>query len=651
MPLQQTSGNATADAYSGDGGAAAAANYIEDVFSTYIYTGTGAAQTITNNINLSGNGGLVWIKDRTNAYNHNLFDTARGATNLLHSNTTDVTVTDANSLTAFGTTGFTLGSGNTSGNQVNTNTDKFVSWAFRKQPKFFDIVTYTGTALNRTISHNLGSVPGCIIVKRTDGPYSWPVYHRSFLSATYELLLNSGGPAVTAPNTWNNTAPTSSVFSVGNDSSVNASGGTYVAYLFAHNAGGFGLTNTDNVISCGSFISSGGVDTISLGYEPQWVLLKNRDNFANWIIFDTMRGFSMATSTAVLRPNLADLEQSFAILGNPTATGFQLSAGATIAGDTHIYIAIRRGPMKVPTVGTSVFSPIAYSGQSTTLVTNAGFVPDLSWFSNRGGSYGRQSWDRLRGSSKYLDINSFNPEASSSPAVNFNIVQNGTSLLGNLSETNAPSATFIQWVFGRAPKFFDEVCYTGTGTNRTVNHNLTIAPEFLIVKDRTSSTFWYGWTPSIANTQAFLFNNSSEPFTSTTTWNSTSPTASVFSLGTNSDVNGFEDNYVAYLFATCPGVSKVGSYSGTGATQTIDCGFTGGARFVFIKRIDSTGNWFLWDTARGMVEGTDFYTITNSASADFNSNTVYTTGVGFQVVSTNIELNASGGTYLFLAIA
>ena len=104
-------------------------------------------------------------------------------------------------------------------------------------------------------------------------------------------------------------------------------------------------------------------------------------------------------------------------------------------------------------------------------------------------------------------------------------------------------------------------------------------------------------------------------------------------------------------FASCPGVSKVGSYSGTGATQTINCGFTGGARFVLIKRTDSTGGWYAWDTARGMISGTDPYILLNTNTAEVNANNVYTTGVGFQIVGTGAGINASGGTYIYLAIA
>jgi len=148
----------------------------------------------------------------------------------------------------------------------------------------------------------------------------------------------------------------------------------------------------------------------------------------------------------------------------------------------------------------------------------------------------------------------------------------------------------------------------------------------------------------------------STELTSSAYWNDTAPTASVFTVGTNYRVNNSGDTYVAYLFATCPGVSKVGSYTGTGATQTINCGFTTGARFVLIHRIDSGSNdWYVWDSARGIIAGNDPYLLLNSAAAEVTSTDyIDTYSAGFEISSTApaaINSSASGATYIFLAIA
>jgi hypothetical protein len=152
----------------------------------------------------------------------------------------------------------------------------------------------------------------------------------------------------------------------------------------------------------------------------------------------------------------------------------------------------------------------------------------------------------------------------------------------------------------------------------------------------------------------YLALNSTQAFsTATRFWNDTAPTASVFSVGDGTWVNTSSATYVAYLFASCPGVSKVGSYTGTGALQTVNCGFTGGARFVLIKRTDSTGDWYLYNSARGISSGNDPYILLNSTAAEVTgTNYVDTTSVGFQVTAAApAGLNANGGTYIFLAIA
>ena len=236
MPLVATRGAASAQGF-GEFAVAATPTYIEDVFSTYLYTGNGSTQTITNGIDLSTEGGLVWIRIRTLASDHQLFDTARGATKRLFSNLTDAELTTAGTLNSFDTTGFSLGTQSS----VNFNTYPYVSWTFRKQPKFFDVVTYTGNSVaGREIAHNLGSVPGCMIVKSTSDAQDWAVYHRS-LGNTKRLVLNGTDAEITS-TVWNNTTPTSTVFTVSDNARVNSNGSTYVAYIYAHDAGGFGLT-------------------------------------------------------------------------------------------------------------------------------------------------------------------------------------------------------------------------------------------------------------------------------------------------------------------------------------------------------------------------------------------------------------------------
>jgi len=655
MPKIITRAVASADGYGFGSRPATAAVYVENVFSTYLYTGTGAAQTITNNIPLSTSGGMVWIKDRTNAYNHNIFDTVTGATKLYHSNTSSIATTDANSLTSFNTTGFTLGSGSTSGNEVNVSSDAFVSWSFLKQPKFFDIVTYTGNGTSQVINHNLGSTPGCILVKCTSASNQWVVYHVGTGSGAATFLSSTS--ASTNGNYWSNTAPTSTNFTVGSSgNNTNDSGKTYIAYLFASNAGGFGLTGTDNVISCGSFTTDGsGNATVNLGYEPQWIMWKDAtsNDTVGWGIYDTMRGWNYTDAAFRLRANSSGAE-SQNNTSNPSATGFTINVPG--ANDTYIYIAIRRGPMAVPTDATKVFKPVLYVGNdSNQNISGQAYPTDLVIPAGRDFSTGSFTIDRLRSATQSLATPNATAEATSAAGFDISSInQNGFSLgPANSLPINQYPYNYVAWQYTRAPKFFDEVCYTGTGSATTINHNLTVSPELIIVKKRStaSTTGWLVGAATVGYTNKLYLNLTLASSADSTAWNSTSPTSTVFSIGTNTDCNASGATFVAYLFATCAGVSKVGSYTGTGATQTIACGFTGGARFVMIKRTNSTGDWYVWDTARGMVSGTDPSLLLNSTAAEVNANSIYTTTGGFQIVSTAAGINASGGNYIFLAIA
>jgi hypothetical protein len=664
MPLQATSGAASYDAFGG-GVPAAPPTYIEDVFSCFLYTGNGTTNTITNGIDLSTKGGLVWMKSRSNAFYHGLYDTVRGTGTgtSLYSNTTEAQGTNSTNqnLTAFNTTGFTLGA-TSSTNVINGSGDSLASWTFREQAKFFDVVTYTGASGNavQNIAHNLGSTPAVIIVKCTDqAGYNWVVYHRS-LGATQYVYLNLTNAAATSSNFWNNTAPTSTQFTVGTSGSVNGDSQQYVAYLFAHDAGGFGLTGTDNVISCGSYVGDGGAGTtsINLGYEPQWVLVKDISGTDNWVLIDNMRGFANESNTANdarLQPNTSNAESLIGAL-DPTATGFKTTLYSNIntSGRTYIYVAIRRGPMKVPTTGTSVFAPVTGNFSSPYTVTT-NFPVDLTISSRTAGAT-RAVNDRLRGgtTNSYVYLNTATTAAESTGTGAGLGFDNNTAVIDVNWQTGGNA---LWWNFRRAPSFFDEVCYTGTGSALTVSHNLQAVPELIIGKNRTTAgNNWPVLFNFASTTMNYGFLNLTNSCPNDTYANvgvfSAAPTSTSMFLISSGSMNTSANNHVAYLFATCAGVSKVGSYTGTGATQTINCGFgAGGARFALIKRTDSTGDWWVWDSARGMVSGTDPRIDLNAGNPQTNANWVYTISTGFQIVTTDASVNASGGTYIFFAVS
>jgi len=631
-------------------------NYIEDVFSTYLYTGNGSTQTITNGIDLAGEGGMVWTKRRATTQNHLLFDTARGVGNRLNSNTTNANEFSNFTLTSFNNNGFSLGLGG----DTNANNSTFASWTFRKAEKFFDVVTWTGNDVaGRQIPHNLGSTPGCVIVKCTSDAGQWSVWNRGASTTAGYLQATDAFTTGSFAASFNSTAPTSTVFTVANGNVTNGNGKTYVAYLFAHDAGGFGASGSDNVISCGSFTHNGTSTTVNLGYEPQWFIIKRTDAAAEWELTDTMRSASATGIFTYLYPS-ASFAETTNLRGNITATGLSLNSG--LSAGTYIYIAIRRGPMKTPTTGTSVFDPDTYTGDNaTSRLISSGFATDFAYIRDRndGTEAYRQNYvqDRLRGGGRSLVTNSTGAEGADTGWTNPDMENEFQSNSGILvtpysSRYNASSKSYVSYQFRRAPGFFDEVCYTGDGSNpKTITHNLAAVPELMIVKRRNNTGSWLVYSAGIGATN-YLVLNATDASTAGGVFNNATPTSSSFQVyGTSLNTNG--GTYVAYLFATVPGVSKVGSYTGTGTTQQINCGFTGGARFVLIKRTDSTGDWYVWDSARGIVAGNDPYLLLNSTAAEVtNTDYVDTYSAGFEISSTApAAINASGGTFIFFAVA
>jgi len=383
----------------------------------------------------------------------------------------------------------------------------------------------------------------------------------------------------------------------------------------------------------------------------------------SWFLFDNMRGMPVQLDGgAFLRPNLSNAEVTTGVC-QANSTGFYFDGnyvpGPSVSA-TFIYIAIRRGPMKVPTDATKVFSPI-YSTASTGTALTTNFPVDMQFEGYPpGDSLNMSINDRLRGvsttatqSTLILTTSSTAAEASPNATMTNFWDNTGFKMPGYYGGVG-----YISWNFRRAPSFFDEVCYTGdSSTPRSISHNLAAVPELLIIKTRSNAGNWYIYSNftstsfKYANFNTSLF--SSRLYTDVAEGLSSQPTLTAINLDDSGRTNGSGITYVAYLFATCVGVSKVGTYTGNGTTQTIDCGFTGGARFVLIKRQDASGGWYVYDTARGMTVLTDPYLFLNSTAAETATlGSVTTVSTGFALNSTILAaINVSSATYIFLAIA
>jgi len=644
----------------------------------FIKTGTGVRYGgVINSFTPAniGKGGLVWVKARVattgGAAQHRLIDTARGISGgVLSTNSNGGSANVGTDFTSFNSDGFTLGAINQT-YWWNESEKIYTSWTFRKQPKFFDIVTYTGNGSDQTLTHNLQSTPGCIMVKALSGSQNWIVWHNNFTSGqNLQLDTTGGGPYA---NSYFATLPTSSQFTVSGGGYVNSNGVAYVAYIFAHNAGGFGLTGADNIISCGSYTGTGSYPLeVTLGYEPQWLLVKRASSgTCDWYILDTMRGMVASGGGSIdkeLYANLSDAEATSLSFG-PTATGFTVKNTGAInnSGSTYIYVAIRR-PNKVPTTGLSVLD-IAETSSGTINFNSSGFDNNSNSSKAADLILGRTkrnttsytaAVDRLRGisptsnSSKRLLTNTTDTETSGGEGSDANIYWQ--SATNNNIIVNSGTGPVIAYAFHRAPGFFEEVCWTGSGAAKNITHNLGVAPELVINKNRTgTANDWCIWPgPAISGNNNTLFLNSTQAiYAGINYWGSSyssSMTSTTFSVGSSTATNESGSTYVSYLFATLAGVSKVGSFTKvSGSDISVNCGFTAGARFILLKGTDATSasSWLLLDTARGYSTSNDPFLRINAATAEQTADLLDTYSAGFTVKDGGVN----NGAYIFLAIA
>ena len=320
-----------------------------------LYTGTGATATITNGAaGQAFQPDLVWIKVRSTGYSHRLVDSVRGATKLLYSDLTNAESTDAASLTAFNSNGFSLGSAA----GTNDTSQTFVGWQWKaggtavtntsgtissqvsaNTTSGFSVVTYTGAGSTGTIGHGLGVAPSMIIVKPRNVVDNWYCYHASLgnAQAVYLNLTNASG----ASPSWNSTSPTSTLFTVASNLVTNTN--TYVAYCWAPIAG---------FSQFGSYTGNGSADGpfVYTGFRPKFVMIKRTDSSTNgdWRILDSSRDTYNVSQNA-LYANLALAEDSSVTVEDFLSNGFKLRTainGYNGSGATYIYAAFAENPFK-----------------------------------------------------------------------------------------------------------------------------------------------------------------------------------------------------------------------------------------------------------------------------------------------------------------
>tara|TARA_R100001510_G_C7649732_1_gene207191 strand:+ start:388 stop:2454 length:2067 start_codon:yes stop_codon:yes gene_type:complete len=669
-------------------------NDVDDVFSSYLYEGSNGAggypNVIDNGINLLSEGGLVILKDRSAPSSWCWSDTARGVNKQLtsHNDTGETTFTDR--LTAFSNVGFTVGTNS----DVNNAGNQYVSYTLRRAPKFFDVVTYTGNSSSfQDITHNLGVAPALVIIKRTDASGDWGVYSAvgGSSSADCSLKFNST-EAELSPIAFSSASTFIRVYSTNFKIDANIQNATYVAYLFASNNGdgNFGPTEDQDIIKCGSYTGTGNSGQyIDVGFEPQWLMVKRSiGGSGDWMVYDTMRAFAAAYDSVSysdsISPNSSQGDaQGVTIYPTPISSapggspskGFYLYGSNTnhnAAGSTYIYVAIRKGPLSAPSSASSVFD-VSYRNEYPGS-TSPGVVGDQPGFDTSfsvdfaiktsvspGASSPRDAGSRATGNNRILKTNS-NSAAAGATGFEFDYSR-------GYGATATTDSNIYSWMWKAAPNFFDVVVYRGRAFSGgdTIPHNLGVKPEMIWYKNtyavsNPTNMDWIVYFDAIGYNGSDYLNLNSDVAKGSggggsVEWAGEPDANNLYAVGkatwSNFRLNTVGDLYVAYLFATLPGVSKVGSYVGNGTSQTIDCGFSNGCKLFIVKRTSDTGDWFLWDSARGISSGNDPFIILNDIDAvDNTTDSVDPDSSGIivnELSPTNI--NANNSIYVFYAIA
>ena len=671
-----------------------------DHFEPVIYTGNGSSQSIST---LDFQPDLVWIKGRSVATSNNIFDSIRGNKRIIP-NTTNAEV-DLNpyapyGLTSFNSNGFTVGdnyngdyglNGDPSGTYGSSQ--GYVAWNWKaggaavsntdgtitstvsaNQDAGFSIVKWTSTGSNtssETVGHGLENTPDVIILKNLSAAgTNWRVYHSGIPSPNNALALNTTEIAFPFfPSVSSNT------FGLANSTTTGEAAGTsgqnIIAYCFH---------SVDGMSKIGSYTATGSAGTpiVQTGFKPAFVMVKNINKNQEWIIIDNKRNDGKNS----LQPNSSAAENT---VGDNAITlytnGFAIAvSGSGVnyqSGDTFIFMAIAEENVEPQPVLANSFNTVLYTGNGGTQAINTvGFQPDFVWTKQRNTTQNHRLFDSVRGATNILMSNNTNPEATNTQTLT-SFDSNGFTL-GNNVAVNGSSGTYVAWcwkasnestinndgsitsiVSANPAAGFSIVKYDGaaiSGAATTVGHGLDSAPELMIIKiyeTGLTASSWFVYSENVGNTKEAYLNSTAAFVVDTNRWNSTSPSSTVFTLGSSfsSYPSYYGGDTIAYCFHSVDGYQKVGSYTGTGASgNSVTTGFR--PKFVMVKKTSGTANWVIKDSQRDSTNPNSANLYPNLSNAE---NTVTTLDMdldnnGFTLDGTSGDVNGSGQTYIYLAI-
>jgi len=660
-----------------------------DGFNTVLFSGDGTGSSISG---IGFTPDFIWAKNRTNAYNHELWDTVRGTASDLASNSTAAEITDGNRLTSFDSDGFSYGTGS----NLYVNSTDSVAWAWDagdNQPSTgHSSVLYAGSGAAQSIK-GFGFSPDLIIFKNRAS--ASPLLIDSVRGAHQELQPNSTG-AETSNSGTRIASIDADGFSLANTAvgGLNASNNKYVAWGW--DAGdGDPVSNTTGSInstvkandaigfSIVSWEGSSATATVGHGLStaPKVIIAKNRDASTEWPVYhDSVN--SGGGSYLRLDTTSANTSSSIIWTGSPTSSVINVGSYSYVNSNSMIAYCFSE------VSGVSKFGSYTGTGATGKVITT-GFRPGFVMIKSTSIT---NSWHIYDGSRNpfnpvtlRLHTNSSAAEDALRPLGDF--TDTGFTINSTQSQLNQNGATYIYMAFkgsysdhvsplndtgsidsrvkANTSKGFSIVSYEGTGgATDTIGHGLSSTPEMVMVKDRDSSNFWavyhVGVDATAPEDYLMRLNTTDARLNGSVYWNDTAPTSSVFTVGTSSALNA-ANSYIAYCFHSVTGYSKFGSYQNNNSTNgvTVTTGFRPG--FIMLKCTDAGERWFILDNARQVNNvsppSTAWLVPNDTAAEGANGATTATIDFldnGFQIKTTNPstgEVSFGTRTYIYMAFA
>ena len=637
---------------------------------------------------------LVWYKRRNLSASHLLFDSVRGATKALSSNNTTTENTEANALQAFETNGFQVGSDANS----NSSSYNYVAWCWKaggtassnpdgsitasvsaSDAAGFSVVKFEGNnTAGASVGHGLSTAPSFIITKNIDNSSAYWATYIASAGKSKKFYINDNQAPDAAAN-WLDVSDSTITWNQTDVNNVNTNNNTFICYCWAEKTG---------VSKFGSYTGNGSTDgplISDLGFAPALVVIKKDSSASEWAVYDSARG-----DNTQLRWDAPDQDNTnSAVNVRLTNNGFKIETSDSAQngdGALYYYMAWARASstdedfkslntanLPAPDIkdGSKYFNTVIYTGASPSdkAVTGVGFQPSFTWIKARTQAYSHALYDAVRGATKELHSDTNDQEDTDTNGLK-SFDSDGFTV-GSDGEVGDPTGTRVAWnwlaggsgssntngsitstVSVSPSGGFSIVSYTAENAVRTVGHGLGVAPKFIIVKDREATSNWAVYHESMGNTKAIYLDVNLKNDTNSGYWNNTSPTSTVFTIGTNTRTGGSTNDYIAYCFAEVEGYSKMGSYTGNGSSDGpfIYTGFR--PAFILFKNYagGSEQSWTILDNTRDTYNAVQktIYPDVNNAEDGTVSNVDFCAN-GFKL--RNAWQNESGSDHLYVAFA